>query len=300
MTDKKLQVLILGYGEMGQALAALFRRRHNVVVWQRRPADGMLLVDLEHAARDSDVVLFCLPTAPHHAIATRLLPFLSNRTCCVTIAKGLDEEGRPAVGIFRQTFGRAVPYAVVYGPMIAEELREGRPGFAQIGADLEVFRRIAPLFQGTRLIVEHTQDQVGIGWAAVLKNVYAILFGIADELGLGDNMRGFLAVAAMRELQDLLRRLGAVSTAPYQLAGLGDLITTATSRGSHHHDIGRRMARGERGLTGEGPHTLAMIEKHQLFNLHDYPLLQAVADAVRRPEGIEERLWRCVSPASSP
>lgn len=300
MTEKKLQVLVLGYGEMGRALAGLLRPRHDVAVWQRHPPPGAPALDLAASARESDVVLFCLPTVPHYAIATRLRPFLSARTCCVTIAKGLDEEGRPAVEVFRQAFGRAVPYAVLYGPMIAEELHAGKPGFAQLGADPGVFQRIAPLFRGTRLVVEHTQDQAGIAWAAVLKNVYAMLFGIADELGLGDNMRGYLAVAAMRELQGLLPRLGALSTAPFQLAGLGDLITTATSAGSHHHDLGRRLVRGERGLTGEGLHTLAMIEKHALFDTRACPLLHVVAEAERQPERIEQRLWQCASPASRP
>lgn len=298
MTEKKMRVLVLGYGEMGRALAGLLRPRHEVAVWQRRPSSDMPPVDLEASARDSDVVLFCLPTVPHYALATRLRPVLTVRTCCVTIAKGLDEEGRPAVEIFRQVFGRAVPYAVVYGPMIAEELRGGKPGFAQVGADPGVFQRISRLFHGTRLLVEHTLDQPGIAWAAVLKNVYAMLFGIADELRLGDNMRGYLAVAAMRELHSLLQQLGALSTVPYQLAGLGDLITTATSTGSHHHDLGRRLARGERALTGEGLHTVAMIEKHALFDTRAYPLLHLVAEAARQPEGIEERLWQCVNGAS--
>jgi glycerol-3-phosphate dehydrogenase (NAD(P)+) len=163
-----------------------------------------------------------------------------------------------------------------------------------------MFQRIAPLFRGTSLVVEHTQDRLGIAWAAVLKNVYAMLFGVADELGLGDNTRGFLTVAAMRELQALLRRLGALSTAPYQLAGLGDLITTATSAGSHHHELGRRLARGERGLAGEGVHTLAMLERYRSFDTADCPLLQVMAEGLREPEQIRERLWRCIDPASRP
>lgn len=293
-----MQVLVLGYGEMGQALAGLLRPRHNVAVWQRRPADGEPPIDLGSAARESDVVLFCVPTVPHHALATQLRPALSARTCCVTIAKGLDEDGRPAVEVFQRAFGRAVPYAVLYGPMIAEELRAGKPGFAQLGADAGIFQRIAPLFADTRLTIEHTQDRPGIAWAAVLKNVYAMLFGVADELGLGDNTRGFLAVAVMREMQGLLRHLGALSVAPYQLAGLGDLITTATSAGSHHHELGRRLVRGDTGLAGEGLHTLAMIEKHRLFDTCAYPLLRVVAEAVREPGRIAERLWQCIRPAS--
>ncbi|GMW05323.1 MAG: hypothetical protein AMXMBFR8_01200 [Nevskiales bacterium] len=35
----------------------------------------------------------------------------------------------------------------------------------------------------------------------------------------------------------------------YGLAGLGDLVATATSEHSHHHQLGRRLARGETGVS---------------------------------------------------
>ncbi len=81
----------------------------------------------------------------------------------------------------------------------------------------------------------------------MLKNVYAILFGVADGLELGDNMRGYLATAAMHELERIVAGLGGSAGAAHRLAGLGDLITTATSKGSHHHELGRRLARGDTG-----------------------------------------------------
>jgi glycerol-3-phosphate dehydrogenase (NAD(P)+) len=146
--------------------------------------------------------------------------------------------------------------------MISEEIRADRYAFAELGcADVSVFHRVRDLFQDTRLCIRHSTDIAGISWSVILKNVYAIAFGMADELQLGDNMRGFLAVTALHELISIVGQMGGKPAAPLHLAGLGDLITTATSPGSHHHELGRRLARGETGgINGEGIHTLAMVE----------------------------------------
>ena len=52
----------------------------------------------------------------------------------------------------------------------------------------------------------------------MLKNVYAILFGVADGLKLGDNMRGWLAVETLREIETIVTALGGSATPPYSLA----------------------------------------------------------------------------------
>jgi glycerol-3-phosphate dehydrogenase len=57
--------------------------------------------------------------------------------------------------------------------------------------------------------------------SVILKNVYAMVFGMADELQLGDNMRGYLSVAALRELDQIVLKMGGQAGSPYHLAGLG-------------------------------------------------------------------------------
>ena len=65
-------------------------------------------------------------------------------------------------------------------------------------------------------------------------------------------MRGYLAVAALRELDQIVCKMGGQAGSPYHLAGLGDLITTATSEDSHHHELGRMLAREEvKGIKGD-------------------------------------------------
>ena len=254
----RFRVLILGYGEMGSAMEHLLKGRQSLDIWEKYPRDNFQSVLLEEAVPRADMVLFCLPVNPHREIIEQVAPLLTKNCLCLSIATGLDEAGETAAQIFAGVLGSHRPYGLLYGPMISEEIRADRYAFAQLGcAELEIYQKICELFQGTRLYIEHTPDITGISWSVVLKNVYAMVFGMADELRLGDNMRGYLCVAALRELERIVAEMGGQAGSAYHLAGLGDLITTATSEDSHHHELGRMLAREEcRGIEGEGIHTL--------------------------------------------
>ena len=291
MTEQ-FRVLILGYGEMGHAMEHLLKGRQQLDIWEKYPQDNFQSVVLEDAASRADVVLFCLPVNPHREIVKQIAPLLKNTCLCLSIAKGLDEAGQTAAQIFAGVLGLHQPYSLLYGPMISEEIRADHYAFAQLGCgDIDVYNKTRELYQGTRLYIEHTSDITGISWSVVLKNVYALVFGMADELQLGDNMRGYLAVAALRELDQIVLKMGGKAGSSYHLAGLGDLITTATSEDSHHHELGRMLAREEaRGIEGEGIHTLKMVNQHRLFNTDDYPLFWLINDIVRSPQGVHERI----------
>jgi glycerol-3-phosphate dehydrogenase (NAD(P)+) len=278
---EKSRVLILGHGEMGHAMEYLLGPRHALTIWTRSSPQPLVAL-----ARHSDFILFCLPAMAHADVAAQLAPHLPAQTPCLTIAKGLDDNGRLPAEILGAALG-ARHVAVIYGPMIAEELRAGRPGFAECAAPTPAAKaHIASLFNGSSLHIEPATDLFGLSWSAILKNVYAMAFGMADELGLGDNVRGYLTVAALGEMARIVRQLGGATETPYRIAGLGDLITTATSAGSHHHELGRKIARGEQDLSGEGVHTLQVLRTHPRFAVGEYPLYQLINDCVREPHDI--------------
>lgn len=277
-------VLVIGYGEMGHAMECLLAARHRLSFWDIRPLEGHPAVDLEEAAGRADFIIYCVPVTPLGELAARLLPVLPEHSISLSVAKGLDASGRPAAGILADVYGPVRGFGVLYGPMIAEEIRAGRYAFAQAGMSrADDFRAVTGLFAGSTLALEYAADITGIAWASVLKNVYAMVFGAADELGLGDNMRGYLAVAALGEMQAIITGRGGRAESTWRLAGLGDLVTTATSAGSHHRELGHRLARGECGrLTGEGIHTLEMVRQFGLIDTLRYPLFslaQALVDA---------------------
>lgn len=285
------RVLILGYGEMGHAMEFLLSDKHDLRIWSRSGIEGHRS-SLEDEVAAAQVILFCLPTSAHHEIASRIAPHLCDNSLCLTVSKGLDESGRTAAQVFAGILTGSHHYGVIYGPMISEQILLGRYAFADVAlSDPACFKTIQNLFQGSALICHKAMDMHGCAWSVILKNVYAIIFGVADELQLGDNIRGHLMVAAMSEISAIVKSLGGDAQTPYGYAGLGDLLTTATSAGSHHYTLGRQLASGQwAAISGEGVHALQMIEKHRLIDSHAYPLFALVRDSVASPAMLNSRL----------
>ncbi len=289
---KKQNVLIVGYGEMGHAMQYLLDERQHLSICDSRPIEGLAPVNIDHEAASADIILFCIPAQQLEPMLERLGPRLQKHAICLSISKGLDDLGRTPARIYEQTLHAGQRYCLLYGPMISEEICVGRYAFAELGcSDEAIYDEIKALYRGSALGIRKSDDITGISWSVILKNVYAIAFGVSDELGLGDNVRGFLTVTALQELSSMMQEMGGKTLTPLRLAGLGDLITTATSAGSHHHELGIRLARGEtKDISGEGIHTLEMVEKYHLFDISSYPLFGLIREMVRSPSATEQKI----------
>lgn len=286
MSEKK--IVLLGYGEMGHAFEQLLHQYTPLTIWSRstESAGGETL---EQAVASAGYVILCLPVVAHTAVAKRLAGCLPRDAICISIAKGLDDSGKPALHILNEHLPLH-SHVVIYGPMIAEEIIAGRVAFAQLGTtDDPLAETVSRLFKGTPLYLQATHDMVGISWAVILKNVYAILFGVADEMKLGDNMRGYLMAQSLAELASIVELMGGDAHTAFGLAGLGDLVTTATSESSHHHSLGRCLARNDCAeISGEGVHTLQMVVRHRLIQLDDYPLFKLCERILDQPPQCRE------------
>lgn len=301
--ETRPQVLILGRGAMGSMFETLLQKTARVTTWERDLETGRESAPLETLAADSEVVIFAVPAAPHDELAGRLAACLGAGALCLTIAKGLDEEGRTPAAILARHFGDAPDpgpaWAVIYGPMIAEDLERGRPGFALAAANrASIAERARALFDDGPLYLRPHDDPHGAAWSAILKNIYVPLIGMADELDLGANMRGFLVAEALAELAAIVERLGGQPATAYGLAGLGDLVTTATSPDSHHRGIGEAIARDELesvadtdgNVRSEGVHAITQVRRHGLVEIADHPLLALVTELLESPAGAGQRL----------
>jgi glycerol-3-phosphate dehydrogenase (NAD(P)+) len=299
MTGNAKRVLILGHGAMGRAFESLLSSRHDVAVWDRDLTTGVETEPLEQIARDRQVVAFAMPTDPHDELAQRLAACASGDVVCLSIAKGLDAKGRTSAQIFERNFGARIGWALIYGPMLARELQAGRAGFAMVASRRpEVGESVMALFAGTTLRLQPTDDVHGAAWAAILKNVYVPLIGAAEGLGLGDNLRGFLIAEAARELGNIAEQMGGRRETAYTLAGLGDLVTSATSASSHHRHIGAELAAGRTGelaasgvnIRSEGVHTMAIVRDQAVFEWEQFPLFALVCNFLNDPAQLEKLL----------
>lgn len=293
------RILILGHGAMGRMFEGLLSE-HDLVIWDRDPDSGRENVVLEDVCRDRDTVLFALPAHPHREMAERLVDRLDEDAVCLSIAKGLDSEGKPPAVVFDEVFGKRLAWGMICGPMIASELSAGRPGFAVLAASTARARKAAELFAGTGLYLDTCADVIGAGWAVILKNVFVPLIGAADALELGDNMRGFLVAEAVDELAGIVEAMGGDRATAHGTAGLGDLVTTATSATSHHRKIGADLAAGrtdkvvadDEFIRSEGVHTVERIREFDLLASGRYPLFDLAADFLGGDLVLDESMAR--------
>ena len=299
MSDDSERILILGNGAMGTMFRELLGPRFAPDVWHLE-LENEQPGALEAMAAARDLILFALPAQPHARLAARLAPEMADQTVCLSIAKGVDEQGRTPVEIFTDTLGPNRHWGMIYGPMIARDLRAGKVGFGVLAGNTGHARSMVEVFAGTPLHLDADDDLIGAAWSVVLKNVYVPLLGAADALELGDNLRGFFIFEAVHELEAIMSDRGGRPATARGPAGMGDLITSATSRSSHHRTIGAELALGRSDkiaaggeyIRSEGVHTARRVREFDLVPRDRYPLFNLACDFLTQPINLEAALHR--------
>ncbi|MGA9855628.1 MAG: hypothetical protein WBR29_10165 [Gammaproteobacteria bacterium] len=290
---RRMSVLIVGFGQMGHAMQTLLEGKVSLSIWQVTPKNLRLTQAIRESACHAEIVILCVPTIAIATALTPLQPYLSKRAVVLSIAKGLDDSGDTAADILGVRLGMHARWGVLGGPMIANELRAGRCGFAELGSrNPASLALVSRLFSKTHLHLTPNRSPRAVSWCGVLKNVYVPLIGLSEGLGWGDNLRGQLICVALAEMNALVQRFCGIRNAANGAAGLADLVTTATSRNSHHRALGLHVAHGSRHIIqGEGTHTLQVLMRRgsQPSSLQ-FPLLHVAAALVRRPETACARL----------
>ena len=109
-----------------------------------------------------------------------------------------------------------------------------------------------------------------------MKNIIALAAGVSDGIGYGDNAKAALITRGMVEIARLGEAMGCDQRTFYGLAGVGDLIVTATSRHSRNNRAGYLLGAGysaeeavqKVGMVVEGLNALpAAIGLSQRYNV---------------------------------
>lgn len=260
-------IAIVGAGSWGTALAIhLARGGAAVRLWARAPEvaeaittrrrNPWYLADLEvpaavettadaaSAVAGADVVIVAVPSEFFGATLARLTP--PPGAAIVSATKGFDPVRHVRMSeLVRERFPTA-PVAALSGPTFAREVALARPTAAVIASTDEALATELQRRLGSRELRLYTnRDLVGVEAGGALKNVMAIATGIADGLGLGENARAALVTRGLAEMTRLVVALGGEPATLAGLAGLGDLVLTATGTLSRNRALGMALARGD-------------------------------------------------------
>jgi glycerol-3-phosphate dehydrogenase (NAD(P)+) len=127
-------------------------------------------------------------------------------------------------------------------------------------------------------------DVIGAELGGAVKNVIALAYGIAEAMGLGDNLKATLITRGLAETARLGVALGADPLTFAGLSGLGDLVGTCHSRFSRNRTFGERLGRGETleqaqaavGQTAEGVKSCLAIRDLARKNDVEMPITEQV------------------------
>ena len=270
-----MRVAVIGGGGWGTALALVLESRgHEVRLWvyeadlaeqmRRSRVNDRYLPEIEiperieitpslaEAVRGAETVLFVTPSHVLRATASRLLeeaPGSLDAVEWVTVAtKGLEVRTlRRMSEVLAETLPppAAGKIVVLAGPSHAEEVSRRIPTLiVAASADPALALRTQETYSTDWLRIYTNDDVVGVELGVALKNVIAIAAGIADGLGFGDSTKAALLTRGLAEISRLGQRLGARPETFAGLAGMGDLIATATSRHSRNRRLGEAVGRG--------------------------------------------------------
>jgi glycerol-3-phosphate dehydrogenase (NAD(P)+) len=261
---------VMGAGAWGTAFAkVLIDAGTPVTLWARRPElasclnqtrrNGQYLPEVElpkelHATSDpaealagADFVFLALPSQKLRNHLESWVPLLPADAMLVSLMKGIEAVTAKRMSeLIRELTGIGeAGVGIVSGPNLAHEIAAEQPAATVVACtDEEAALRLQAACSNPYMRPYTNQDVVGCELGGAVKNIIAILVGMASGMGFGDNTRASIITRGLAETSRLGVALGADPVTFSGLAGLGDLVATCASPQSRNRTFGEKLGRG--------------------------------------------------------
>jgi len=302
---------VIGSGSFGLTISTLLAKNVDVILYTRRsetvidinekrrylgyevPANITATKDIQEAAEQCNILFPVVPSKSFRELMKTMASSLKPSHMIIHATKGLDASRISEERFYSGQFTRKDIHAMsevilsetpvlrvgcLSGPNLAKEILQGQPAATVIASPFkEVVRKGQQVLASSQFSVFGSNDLRGAELAGAVKNIIAIASGILGGLDLGKNMQSALITRGLREMVQFGEAMGADTTSFFGMAGIGDLIATATSEDSRNFTFGKRLAKGESmddiikssGEVIEGVRTLTIVHhlanKEQLF-----------------------------------
>ena len=306
-----MKITVIGAGTWGTALGrVLALNGHEVCIWScfRKEAEELsgtrrhpnlpesmipetitFTSDEKEAAVNADYAIMAVPSVYTRETARKFTPYFEEKTILISAGKGIERETimtlTEVIGDELHAAGKNNRIVALSGPTHAEEVARDQPTLIVCACeDTDTAKKVQRLFDGTCIRPYVNPDIKGVQICGALKNVEALAVGIARGLGYGDNTCAAMITRGMEEIRRLGTAMGCREKTFFGLAGIGDLIVTATSNHSRNNRAGFLIGQGksveeavrEIGMVVEGMNALpAAIALCERFHM-DMPLINAV------------------------
>ena len=319
---------VLGAGTWGMALTRMLARSgHSVTVWSAIEKEidefstsrchpnlpGMVIPDevaftksVEAVCDGMDMLLFAVPSPFVRSTAAKVAPYVKAGQIIVDVAKGIEEKTLMTMTqiIADEIKNPAVKLVALSGPTHAEEVAKDLPTtIVSACEDLKAAKQVQAVFSNDCMRVYTNDDVLGVELCGAMKNIIALASGIAVGLGCGDNTKAALITRGMAEIARLGTAMGCKEQTFGGLAGIGDLIVTATSMHSRNNRCGMLLGQGvspdeavkQVGMVVEGlnalPAAMRLAKEYQV----EMPIVETVHAVVSGQTPVSNAVYLLMS-----
>lgn len=293
------------------------KRHHNPKYLSSTGFDTSLLsmsADVTEVVREADTLVVAVPSAFAEASLSELAAEDWKEKKVISAIKGLLPGKNILLNYYlQQKFGIPLEnYFAVLGPCHAEEVAAEKLSYLTFsGTDIRVASEIASHFSTGYINTIVNHDILGVQYAAVLKNIYALGAGMAHGLEYGDNFLSVYIANAADEMAGFLKKFGVKHItvgehdeedpvthrkSPNYAASvyLGDLLVTCYSLYSRNRSFGTMIGKGysvkaaqlEMNMVAEGYNASKCI----------YEINRKVEATIPIAETVYKILWEDIHP----
>ncbi|KRW59800.1 NAD(P)H-dependent glycerol-3-phosphate dehydrogenase [Pseudomonas sp. TTU2014-080ASC] len=290
MTDQH-PIAVLGGGSFGTAIANLLAENgQRVLHWMRDPEQAEAIrknrenprylkgirihegvepiTDLECTLERCQMIFVALPSSALRQALQPVAGHLSGKLL-ISTTKGIEANSFLLMSQILEDIAPAARIGVLSGPNLAREVADSALTASVVASeDEDLCRQVQAALHGRTFRVYASADRFGVELGGALKNVYAIIAGMAAAMGMGENTKSMLITRALAEMTRFAVKLGANPMTFLGLAGVGDLIVTCSSPKSRNYQVGFALGEGlsleeavdRLGEVAEGVNTIKVLK----------------------------------------
>ena len=307
------KVAVLGGGSFGTVLANLAASNdYKVSLWVRDAEQALRInsegantsyhpelklsdniqatEDLNEVMRDASIIFIATPSIIFEQIMHRISKLIDNKAYVISCTKGiLENPFRSMTDVIQNKIKNDV--GVLSGPNLAKEIAQNKIAGTVIASNNEdLIKLVKDTLSSKTFKIFSSNDIQGVELGGALKNIYAIICGLADSLEVGENALGLILTRSMAEMSRFAVAKGANPVTFLGLSGMGDLVTTCTSTLSRNYQLGHNLGTGmglddakdNVGQVAEGIRTLEVIRNESISLDLKMPLIESLYNIIHK------------------
>ena len=309
--ENSKNVAVLGGGSFGTVLANLAASNgYNVSLWVRDSEQALRINseganttyhpelklsknitasdNLKEVLNNRSIIFIATPSIVFEQIVIRVSDYIDEKPYLVSCTKGiLDDPFRPLSEIISSKLKNTI--GVLSGPNLAKEIADEKiAGTVIASPDESLINIVKSVLSSKTFKIYSSKDMQGVEMAGALKNIYAVICGVAESLKVGENAIGLILTRSMAEMSRFAVAKGANPITFLGLSGMGDLVATCMSTLSRNYQLGFNIGSGMSlskakesvGQVAEGVRTLEVVLKESSKLNIKMPLVESMYNII--------------------